>query len=196
MSEIITTLHKKDDPTVDVYPNIKHENIPSLTITDDKIANNAIITNKLSDNSVTNPKIANRAITEAKIDFMAITTTRLANECVTNMKVKDGEISSEKLNFRLYEHIYNCQCSSPSTNFVIKFTSTHIPFTSSLELFEYLHTTYGMDAPVAINKNGNLSDIFGYVNGSNVLEFTDDNLETYDCAAANTSITSYSHLLF
>lgn len=196
MSEIITTLHKKDDSTVDVYPNIKHENIPSLTITDDKIANGAIKTIKLADSCVTNQKIATSAITAVKIDNGAITTVKLSNGCVTTLKIDDGAVTPDKMSFRLYEHIYNCQCSSPSTKFVIKFISSHIPFTSSLELFEYLHSTYGLYAPVAINKNGNLSDIFGYVNGSNVLEFTDDNLETYDCAAANTSITSYSHLLF
>ena len=103
MSDIITTLKEKGTLN-DVYPNIKHENIPSNTITSDKIANNAITTNKLSDNSVTNPKIVNRAITEAKIDFYAITTTRLANESVTSMKVKDGAITPEKLSFGLYEH--------------------------------------------------------------------------------------------
>jgi len=38
MSEIITTLHKKDDATVNVYPNIKADNIPSGAVTEDKLA--------------------------------------------------------------------------------------------------------------------------------------------------------------
>lgn len=103
MSDLITTLKEKGTNN-NVYPNIKHENIPSQTITNDKIANNAITTNKIADNAITTPKINNRAITEAKIDFSAITTTRLANECVTTPKVKDGAITPDKLSFGLYEH--------------------------------------------------------------------------------------------
>ena len=30
MSELITTLHKKEDSTVDVYPNIKSDNVLTL----------------------------------------------------------------------------------------------------------------------------------------------------------------------
>ena len=33
MSELITTLHKKEDSTVDVYPNIKSDNVPAKAIT-------------------------------------------------------------------------------------------------------------------------------------------------------------------
>lgn len=47
MSEIITTLHKKDDSTVNVYPNIKADNIPSGAITTAKIANGAVTEDKL-----------------------------------------------------------------------------------------------------------------------------------------------------
>lgn len=48
MSEIITTLHKKDDSTVDVYPNIKADNIPSGAITENKIADGAVTEDKLA----------------------------------------------------------------------------------------------------------------------------------------------------
>jgi len=93
MSDLITTLKEKGTNN-NVYPNIKHENIPSQTITNDKIANNAIKTNNIEDNAITTQKINTRAITETKIDFSAITTP----------KVKDDAITPEKLSFGLYEH--------------------------------------------------------------------------------------------
>lgn len=37
MSELITTLHKKEDSTVDVYPNIKSDNVPAKAITKAKL---------------------------------------------------------------------------------------------------------------------------------------------------------------
>ena len=84
MTEIITTLHEKGNPSNEVYPNIKGENIP----------NNAITTSKVNDNAITNEKINDGAISTAKIQDGAI----------TDNKIPLNTISNTKLNFHLYEH--------------------------------------------------------------------------------------------
>ena len=84
MSEIITTLHEKGNPSNEVYPNIKGDNIPS----------NAITTSKVNDNAITNEKINDGAISTSKIQDGAI----------TNNKIPLNTISNTKLNFHLYEH--------------------------------------------------------------------------------------------
>ena len=70
MSELIKTLHKKGDASVEIYPNIKAENIPA----------SAINTSKLEDGAVTESKIADGSVTTAKITNNAITTNKLTNE--------------------------------------------------------------------------------------------------------------------
>ena len=47
MAEVITTLHPENDESIDLYPNIKKENIPANAIETDKIANEAVTENKL-----------------------------------------------------------------------------------------------------------------------------------------------------
>lgn len=84
MSEIITTLHEKGNPSNEIYPNIKGENIPD----------NAITTLKVSDNAITNEKINDGAISTSKIQ----------NGAITGNKIPNGTISNTKLNFHLYEH--------------------------------------------------------------------------------------------
>ena len=94
MSDIITTLHEKGNPSNEVYPNIKGENIPD----------NAITTLKVNNNAITNEKINDGAISTAKIQDGAITTNKISNGSVTSQKINDGSISIEKLSFGLYEH--------------------------------------------------------------------------------------------
>lgn len=84
MSEIITTLHEKGNPSNEVYPNIKGENIPD----------NSITTAKVNDNAITNEKINDGAISTAKIQDGAITGNKIPNDTISNTK----------LNFHLYEH--------------------------------------------------------------------------------------------
>ena len=84
MGEIITTLHEKGNPSNEVYPNIKGENIP----------NSAITTSKVNDNAITNEKINDGAISTSKIQDGAI----------TGNKIPLNTISNTKLNFHLYEH--------------------------------------------------------------------------------------------
>lgn len=97
MSEIITTLHKKNDATVEVYPNIKAANIPAGSIDNTKLASNAVATSNIQDVSITTAKINADAITTAKINDAAVTTGKLADSSVTTSKIGDGAVTSSKI---------------------------------------------------------------------------------------------------
>ena len=97
MSDIITTLHKKGDNTVNVYPNIKNENIPSASITQDKLANGAVGTNQLVANAVTSAKIASNAVTASKIASGAVTNTKIEDGAVTTEKLANSAVDNNKL---------------------------------------------------------------------------------------------------
>lgn len=51
MSDLITTLKKKDDISVNVYPNIKGDNIPDNSISASKIINGNVTLAKLASNA-------------------------------------------------------------------------------------------------------------------------------------------------
>ncbi|MBR6518024.1 MAG: hypothetical protein IKT40_14420 [Bacilli bacterium] len=108
MSEIITTLHKKGDASVEVYPNVKATNIPNNAIDTSKIADNSITTAKIIDNAVTTAKINNSAITNAKIlnDTIigyeklldgSVTTDKIGSEEVQTSNIEDGAVTNSKL---------------------------------------------------------------------------------------------------
>lgn len=177
MSDIITTLHEKGNPENAVYPNIKGENIPE----------NAITTAKVNDNAITNEKINDGAISTSKIQ----------DGSITNNKIGIGAVSGINLNFGIFEHIYECTDSVQHISYIIRFMSAHQPFNDAVELFDYLYTYYGVGAPVAIQKNTNdLTDIFGYINDENNIEFTDTNDETFNSNYSNVTFADYSKSLY
>lgn len=97
MSEIITTLHKKGDSTVDVYPNIKASNIPNNAITASKINSGAVTNPKLADSSVGESKIIDGSVTSAKIYTGAVTTDKINAGAVTTAKLATGSVDNTKL---------------------------------------------------------------------------------------------------
>ena len=116
MSEIITTLHDKQDNTIDIYPNIKKENIPNNAIetakindsavTRAKINDGAINTNKIDDGAITNDKIALATITNDKIANATITGSKIAVGTITDTNIATGTISTTKLDFNLFRYIF------------------------------------------------------------------------------------------
>lgn len=98
MSEIIDTLHKKNDLTVDVYPNIKSENIPTGAVTTDKLDNGAVTTTKINDGAVTTAKINDGAVTTVKISDSAVTTAKINDSAVTTAKINDSAVTTAKIN--------------------------------------------------------------------------------------------------
>lgn len=67
MADIIQTLHLENDPTTNVFPNIKNENIPASAVTTIKIADGSIISTKMADQCVTTRTIDDQAVTVDKL---------------------------------------------------------------------------------------------------------------------------------
>ncbi len=87
MSELIKTLHKKGDANIEIYPNIKRDNIPTHAINNDKLDANAVGTNNINDLAVTTPKLMAECVTTAKISNNAITTAKISNNAITTDKL-------------------------------------------------------------------------------------------------------------
>ena len=174
MSEIITTLHEKGNPSNEVYPNIKAGNIPNNAITSAKIYNNAITNEKINDGAISTSKIQDGAISTSKIQDGSITDTKIANGLL-NRCIYVFEHTS--LNFTFYVEMYS------------KYNTTNID-----AIFQELFRQIGDDVivPCCHVSKGSLSRLgspYGYFNGAyNLIEFTDDNLETFN-VDINTNIT-------
>ena len=97
MSDLIKTLHKKGDNTVNVFPNIKSENIPDNAVTTAKINDNAIVTSKIANSSITNSKLAGSSVSSAKIESGAVTNSKLGAGSVTADKISSEAITTAKL---------------------------------------------------------------------------------------------------
>ena len=69
MSKVYETLKKKNDTTVEVYPNIERPNIPDGAINTAKVEDASVTTNKLVDSAVTTAKINDGAVTPQKLSF-------------------------------------------------------------------------------------------------------------------------------
>ena len=98
MSEIIQTLRKKNDATVEIYPNIKAENIPNGAVSTSKLSNTAVTTEKILDGAVTSDKLDTASVTTDKIDTGAVTTNCLASSSVTTVKINDLAVTTDKIN--------------------------------------------------------------------------------------------------
>lgn len=80
MAKSYETLLKKDDPTVEVYPNIESQNIPSNAVTTDKIAANAVTTDKIANGAVTGTQISNNSIGSAHIQNGTVGYSQLSTD--------------------------------------------------------------------------------------------------------------------
>lgn len=98
MSEILQTLRKKNDTSVEVYPNIKSDNIPADAITTAKILDGAVTENKINTGAVTSSKIGDGAVTLDKVEdnikdavnnFNSIYDSDLGEMSVDNLEVTD-----------------------------------------------------------------------------------------------------------
>jgi hypothetical protein len=67
------------------------------TIGSAQIADNAIITAKISANQVTTAKIADNAITTAKISALQVTADKIANSTITQAKLASNSVGSDQL---------------------------------------------------------------------------------------------------
>lgn len=97
MSEVIKTLTKKGDASVEVYPNIKRDNIPSGAVDTSKLDDASVTTAKLVDGVVTANKLGNNAVVTDRIQDGAVTTGKLADGAVTTDKIENGAVIAEKI---------------------------------------------------------------------------------------------------
>lgn len=131
MSELIKTLHKKGDASVEIYPNIKAENIPASAINTSKLEDGAVTeskiydasvsrnklaykcvnSDKLDDASVTTDKLNDSSVTTAKINDGAITTTKLGNNAITTAKLNNGSVTTSKLAMHVYNYVIRIDVS-------------------------------------------------------------------------------------
>ena len=98
MAKIYETLKKKNDLSVEVYPNIETPNIPDGAVITDKINNGAITSDKLAIGSVGNSQLADGSITSGKISSNSVTSGKLASNSVTTTKIQDNAVITSKIN--------------------------------------------------------------------------------------------------
>lgn len=97
MAKIYETLKKKNDLSVEVYPNIESQNIPSSAISTDKIEDSAVTQPKLAIGSVSTSIIIDGAVTKSKLGNNSVSATKIESSAVTTIKINDGAVTTNKL---------------------------------------------------------------------------------------------------
>lgn len=98
MSKVHETLKRKNDTSVEVYPNIERENIPNAAINTAKLEDGSVTNVKIYDASINSVKIINGAVTTNKIHDAAVTTDKLDDASVTTAKINDAAVTTSKIN--------------------------------------------------------------------------------------------------
>jgi hypothetical protein len=76
------------------YPN---PTVANLAVTTTKLADNSVTTSKIVDASVTNAKLADNSVTTTKITDLSVSTTKLIDASVTNPKLADNSVGTSKI---------------------------------------------------------------------------------------------------
>lgn len=128
MSEILQTLRKKNDTSVEVYPNIKSDNIPADAITTAKILNGAVTYDKLEGN-IQDVVTRFNTIYDAEDDEMSVASINVSDDVNTSninasnkITTNDLEVTNDEIIVdgnpikHLYKHIINCKLKDTNTN--------------------------------------------------------------------------------
>lgn len=102
------TLREKDNPSNNVYPNVKSQNIPRDAITSEKIVDGAVTGSKIANFSITSSKLNSEAVTGDKIAPNAVSASRLASNAVTSQKIANQAVTERKLNIKQLSFIEWC----------------------------------------------------------------------------------------
>ena len=168
MSEIITTLHKKGDLSVDLYPNIKRDNIPDGAINNNKLANNSVRTAHIIDNAITTNKISNGAVTNAKIDNYSVSSSKLATDSVTTAKIMDRNVTSSKLDFALC-HYKGYFTNSTNKYYFDMISTIRIPSPTIADIFHIMAEYYSGDGcPIVYVDTQFKTGLFSLANDNSV----------------------------
>lgn len=204
MSEILQTLRKKNDTSVEVYPNIKRDNIPSDAITTAKILDGAVTTAKINDGSVTTAKLDDTLKTtvntfnniydddlgEMSIDSLDVTddahvggNVTIDNDLKVSGKIKDDDNNEIKA---LFNHSISASLKiqdTPATRSVlIHFISS---YDDNITTLNELITELGKKINLPIYDNSN--DIMGVLIG---VDANNNEIEIF-CGDGNGGLTNY-----
>ena len=91
------TLREKANPSNNVYPNIKTQNIPDGGVPTAKIADGSVTTAKIADGAIIAIKLGSGSVTTAKIDSNAVTSGKIATSAVITAKIADGAVTTDKV---------------------------------------------------------------------------------------------------
>ena len=202
MSKVYETLKKKNDTSVEVYPNIERTNIPDGAINTAKVEDASITTNKIVDGAVTTAKINNGAVTESKLadgsvntDKIAdgnVTTDKLDDDAVTTAKINDGAVTNSKIaSGTLNRCLYLFQNTSPSFYFIVDMISIYN--TTNIDyIFQELYRQIGEQFPCCTVADVSLSGFnsnHGVFNGDyETIEFIDNLDETFNVDISNLTL--------
>jgi hypothetical protein len=77
--------------------SVRADDIPDLSVTEPKMANNAVSTRTIQDEAVTTAKINGGAVTSDKINNSAVTTNKIATSAITAGKIGTGQVQTQNI---------------------------------------------------------------------------------------------------
>lgn len=77
--------------------NLRSGSVPDGSITNAKLANNAVDSSKLADNSVVNAKLASNAVDSAKLADNAVVNAKIASNAVDGAKLASNSVDTTKV---------------------------------------------------------------------------------------------------
>ena len=166
MSELLTTLHKKGDTSVDVYPNIKSDNIPNNAVTSDKISANAVTTTKIVDNAVTLDKLDATARELLQI-LNSIYDTDEGRLSVGELSVGSKLVLNGSVVTPLYRHSIQCTLKDNYNNAEKDF-AFNISTADSVAItkFSLIEKLVGCDYLPIVNRSDNTFAYISYINNN------------------------------
>lgn len=202
MSKVYETLKKKNDTSVEVYPNIERTNIPDGAINTDKIEDGSITTGKIVDGSITDGKLASNSVGHnnikdysifpSKIYDGAVTEDKIGTDAVTTSKIKDGAVTLDKIaENTLIRYLLKVHSSISNFDFIIDFNSKYnVNDLSSIldELFRQCGENFAC-ATVFEHNRSSFHSMYGYFyEDSGTIQFIDDLDEEVNVTVSDMSI--------
>ena len=194
MSEILQTLRKKNDTSVEVYPNIKSANIPDGAVTTAKINDGAVTLDKVEDdikNAINSfNSIYDADLDEISVDSLEVTNdvqiggnVNIDNDLKVDGKIKDGDNYEIKA---LFNHSISATLQIKNTTssraLLIHFISS---YDDNITTLNELVTELGKKINLPVYDNSN--DIMGVLIG---VDADHNEIEIF-CGDGNGGLVNY-----
>ena len=206
MSKVYETLKKKNDTSVEVYPNIERTNIPDGAINTAKLEDKTVNYNKLNDalrddidnfNNIYDAEDDKLSVSDIDVtDDISCSNINVSNEITTddlivnNITINNDEITLDGNPIKhLYKHIINCALKDNNANIISSFTmnilSTESSFPSTFnDLLNLLKDAHCEKQ--AIFESG--YDVAGYITG-----FANDKINIYATDDGTITLHEYEY---